>query len=111
MSQTPLRRGLLLAAVAVLAGCGSTSAGGPIDVPALEYELTTVTRLQQLSVGSELEVHASCAPAGSELQFSCRVDATSHGTPVNAWTIAVSCRPPGEAAGPRCTSDNGYALQ
>jgi hypothetical protein len=111
ISQTPLGRGILLAAVAVLAGCGSASAEGPIDVAALEFELATVTRLQQLSLGSELDMRASCTPSGSELQFSCRVDATSHGTPVNAWTVSVSCRPPGKTEKPRCTSDSGYALQ
>jgi hypothetical protein len=115
ITQTASRRRFLLAGVvAVLAcatGCGSSSGDGPIDVPALEVELATVMRLQQLSVGSELDVKASCVPAGSDSSFSCRLDASSRGTPVNSWTIAVACRPPGEGDVPRCTSENGYALQ
>lgn len=97
---------------ALAAGCGGSAGGGAIDVPGLEHELATVTRLEQLTAGYEFDMHASCAPSQSDgLRFSCRVDATSHGTPVNSWTVVVTCRPPGEAAGPRCVSDTGYALQ
>jgi hypothetical protein len=98
--------------LAVLSGCGGSAGKGRIDVSALERELEVVTRLEKLTGGTEFDMQATCTPSGSdELHFSCRVDASIHGTAVNSWTVLVDCRPPDEGSGHRCASDTGYALQ
>jgi hypothetical protein len=98
--------------VCLLVGCGASSGGGRIDVPALEQELATVIRLEKLGQGTEFDIAVSCSnPPADGLQFSCRVDQATHGQVVNSWTDVVTCRAPGDAVAQRCVSESGYALQ
>jgi hypothetical protein len=106
---------LLAAAVlcaCLLAGCGGSAGGGPVDVHGLEVELATVLRLERIGQGTEFDVAVSCSnPQADGLHFSCHVDAVAHGRVASSWTDAVTCRPPGVGVAQRCVSASGYALQ
>jgi hypothetical protein len=113
-SRISLRCALVLAGLTLLVvgGCGGSSTGSGIDVPGLERELETVTRLEKIGQGYEADITASCVgTAEDDLHFSCRVDEVRGGVVVNSWTEDVDCRPDGDGTGQRCISGRGYALQ
>jgi hypothetical protein len=96
--------------IAYVASRGIVLCAG-IDVGRLEHELAQVMRLAQIGHGFEFDVKAACTKSGDDLHFSCYVTGRSGGTLVTTWTVGVACRPAREVTGPRCLSDNGYALQ
>ncbi len=103
---------ITLLCASLVAGCGASSNGGQIDVPGLQHELETVIHLEKLVQGFDFTVNVSCLPSPSgDLQFACRVDATTPNRPILSWTVMVSCHPPGTEDAQRCVSDTGDALQ
>jgi len=103
--------GVVLALV-VLAGCSRASEGNRIDVAQLDNELATVIHNELLAQGFDYAVRVGCVPSGgSDLQFSCRVDATNPLRPTQSWTETVSCQPPKASRAQACASSRGDALQ
>lgn len=68
-------------------------------------------RIRMIAEGYEFDVRAACTENGDVFHFGCYVTGSSHGHLVTTWTIGVYCEPAGAVTGPRCLSDNGYALQ
>jgi hypothetical protein len=103
---------ITLLCASLIAGCGASSNAGQIDVPGLQHELETVIHLEKLVQGFDFTVKATCLPSPSgDLQFACRVDATTPNRPTLSWTVMVTCHPPGTESAQRCVSDTGEALQ
>ena len=106
---------LIAAAAAVLvalaAGCGGSANAGGVDIRGLEHELAQVMRLREIAAGSEFDMTAACTESGDALHFSCHVAGSAPGVRPLEWNVSVECRAAGDGDRPRCTSDNGYALQ
>jgi hypothetical protein len=101
----------IVAVVATVAtGRAARAPGDEIEVAALNFELASVVRLDQLRQGFEFDVHAACTATNAS-QFSCRVDAIKPGYPVNSWDETVTCGPPGDGSTYRCATESGYVLQ
>jgi hypothetical protein len=112
----------VLAGVAALAACAAVlwvvgchraaTEGGAIDVPALERQLERVIRLQLTAAGFyERTVEVTCLGEGEEgLRFRCHVDATNPTLPTQSWQEEVTCSP-ADTGVPRCSTEDGDALQ
>ena len=101
---------LAIAAFAASATAACGGSGDRISIAKLNDELERVVFQVKLGQGFDYEVHVACASSGA-LTFTCRVDATTPGRPVNSWDEIVTCVPPRHADVPRCTTASGYALQ
>jgi hypothetical protein len=96
--------------VGVLAGCGHTSPGGPINVPQLEREVTNIQYREKLEQGYTFQMSTRCDPSsGDLLHFVCAVTASGGSKPFT-YNVAVTCVLPGTVRGPRCVTDGGDAL-
>lgn len=106
-----LRLAAATALATVTSGCGGSTNSAGVDVSGLEHELAQVMRLAEIAHGYEFDVRAACAGNGDDLHFNCYVTGRSRGSLVTTWTIGVHCDPAHKVRGPRCLTDNGYALQ
>jgi hypothetical protein len=101
----------ILLVLSVTAACGGAG-GSRIDPARLADELGRVVFQVKNAQGFDYHVGVRCSSDGGDgLRFTCHVEATTPGRPLNAWDETVTCRPPQHADIPRCATASGYSLQ